>query len=1072
MDNTGNFYKEIIGRSPLAYAHHKVIFDDFGHGIDYIFLELNDAFTQTTGKTKEEIVNKKASEVFAHINPKKLQQWISFYSAVSLEQKVEEFEHYFEPDQKWYQVQVFSHQKGYFTTFFSDITPFKKNIKKLEDKDAKLQEQMEELRTLNEEYQTLNEEYITINEELNQTNREFEKALINVKEEKAQKQRILDSISDAIWTIDMNFNTTYISPAIEKIVGQKPEDYIKIPIDKKFPPPQLEEIMQIFEEELENEKSGLTPKDHSRIIEAQHYHANGSWVWISMHVSFLRNQDQDIIGFYGVTRNIEDRKKAEQKSREQTELLKSVTDNMFDLVALTDLEGNFTFVGKSHEILGYPLHELIGKNVTDFVHPDDKKSILKKFNEKDYFIHGKKVEYRYKKANGTYIWLETMGKFIANEWQQPESIIFSTRDITQQKQRENKIKESEKRFRLFAELSPVGIIISDENETPRYFSPKVKSMLGYDLNDFKSVDQWFDRVYPDKKLRDQIKKQWKKNIEQAQRQNKDIVPMECPVTCKNGEVKYIEFRLASDGESNFIILTDVTERKNAENAIRKSEQKYRLIFERSPLGVIHFDDKGIITDCNDHFAKILGSSKSKLIHLNMTLLPDQRIVEAIKNVLAGQSDYFEGEYTSFTSGKTTPLRILFSPVLNSKNEVEGGIALVEDRTIAIMQMNLEKRVSVAEESARFKQNFLANMSHEIRTPLTGIIGMIDIMNKTDLDQTQKDHLEIIRQSGDNLRQIINQVLDFSKIEAGKVQLQKKNFKTINLIQKTKNLFESIKKPGQSLNVIKDEKLPEKICADENRLLQVMNNLISNAVKFTPKGNIILTVENVTKEYKANDNRMIFKISITDQGRGIEPEMKKLLFTPFTQLDNNDTRKYEGTGLGLSISRELVHLHGGDMGVESEPGKGSTFWFTFIAEYCTEERVSEKVKRSVSSGEIPDKLNILIAEDKKVNQKVIKLMLESLGHHTEFVENGKEALDIYKDAKYHLIFMDIQMPVMDGITATQKLREKHKDLPPIVGLSANAFEGDREKYIQSGMDEYMTKPFKQSEFVALLKKLRT
>jgi signal transduction histidine kinase len=487
---------------------------------------------------------------------------------------------------------------------------------------------------------------------------------------------------------------------------------------------------------------------------------------------------------------------------------------------------------------------------------------------------------------------------------------------------------------------------------------------------------------------------------------------------------------------------------------------------------MHFDHKGVITDCNDHFAKILGSSKSKLIHLNMILLPDQKIVGAIKNVLAGQSDYFEGEYTSVTSGKTTPLRILFSPVLNSKKTVEGGIALVEDRTSAIMQINLEKRVSVAEESARFKQNFLANMSHEIRTPLTGIIGMIDILKKTDLDKTQKDHLEIIRQSGDNLRQIINQVLDFSKIEAGKVQIQKRNFNTVNLIKKTKNLFESIKKNTQILKLVKPEKLAEKICADENRLLQVMNNLISNAVKFTPEGEILLTIENVTESYKANDNRMIFKISVTDQGPGIEPEMKKILFTPFTQLDNNDTRKHEGTGLGLSISRELVHLHGGEMGVESEPGKGSTFWFTFIAEYCAEERVSEKVKRNVSSVEIPDKLNILVAEDKKVNQKVIKLMLESLGHDTEFVENGKQALEIYKPDKYHLIFMDIQMPVMDGITATQKLRQKHKNLPPVVGLSANAFEGDREKYIQSGMDEYMTKPFKQSEFIALLKKLWT
>lgn len=1070
MENTEDFYREVIRTAPMAYAHHRIIFDEFGKGIDYIFLEINDAFTRTTGKKKDEIVNKKATKVFAQLHPDTLKQWISFYSEISLQQKTKDFEHYFEPDQKWYKVQVFSNQKGFFSTFFTDITPFRKNIITLENNDKKLQEQMEELRTLNEEYQVLNEEYITINEELNKTNRQFEQSLKNLREQKSQNQRILDSISDAIWTIDMNFNTTYVSPSIEKITGIKPDDYIKIPIEKKFPTKQMSEILDILNVELEKEKLGTAPKDRSRIIEVQHYHANGTLIWISMHVSFLRNDHGEPIGFYGVTRNIDEQKKSEQKIEEQTKKLKNITDNMFDLVALTDLEGIFTFVGKSHERLGYPLYELIGKNVMDFVHPEDREGITKKFQEEDYFIHGKKVEYRYKKADGSYIWLETMGKFIVDEQQKPVNIIFSTRDITQQKERENQILESEKRFRLFAELSPVGIIISDKNEYPQYFSPKVEKMLGYRMSDFSSVDEWFQTVYPDTKLRNQIKAQWKNNIQRAQKEKTEILPLECPVTCKNGEVKHIEFRLVSDGQSNFIILTDVSERRNTENALRESEEKYRLIFEKSPLGVMHFDEKGVITECNDHFAAIIGSTKSKLIGLEMFLLPDQKIVGAIKEVLAGRTASYEGEYTSVTSGKTTPVRILFSPVITANHLVEGGIALVEDRTSVTMRMNLEKRVSVAEESARFKQNFLANMSHEIRTPLTGIIGMIDIMRKTDLDQKQKDYLDIIRQSGDNLRQIINQVLDFSKIEAGKVQIRKRNFDTVNLIKKTKNLFESIKKPQQSFKLVLSDDVPKKICADESRLMQVINNLVSNAVKFTPEGEISLTFENVSKDYNEAENRMIFKISVTDQGPGIEPEMKKLLFTPFTQLDNNDTRKFEGTGLGLSISKELVHLHSGEMGVVSESGKGSTFWFTFIAQYCYDEIVSPQIKTQTTSGKIPENLNILVAEDKKVNQKVIKLMLQSLGHNTDIVGNGQEALEKYEQGKYHLIFMDIQMPVMDGITATQKLKQKYNTLPPVVGLSANAFEGDREKYINSGMDEYMTKPFKQSEFLTLLKKI--
>ena len=379
---------------------------------------------------------------------------------------------------------------------------------------------------------------------------------------------------------------------------------------------------------------------------------------------------------------------------------------------------------------------------------------------------------------------------------------------------------------------------------------------------------------------------------------------------------------------------------------------------------------------------------------------------------------------------------------------------------------LRKKIVLAEESLRFKKNFLANMSHEIRTPLSGVLGMAEILTKTHLDEQQVDYVSTIMQSGENLREIINMVLDYSKIEAGKLNLKKTPFEFKNIPEDAEKLFKSICKKPIVFNQTIDPEIPAFIEADKFRITQVVSNLISNAVKFTEKGSIGFLAEKTTRE--SDSGQIEIKITISDTGIGIAEEAIYKLFQPFSQIEDIDTRPFEGTGLGLAICREIVEMHGGRVGVDSKPDKGSSFWFTFLATEAEDNPIEHKEKIKLPA-EKKGNLRILLVEDKMVNQKVISLTLKALGHQITVAEHGQKAIDVFHPEAFDLVMMDIQMPVMDGITATTMLREKYSKLPPIIGLSANAFEGDREKYMEQGLDEYLTKPLKKEEFKEVVEK---
>jgi signal transduction histidine kinase/DNA-binding response OmpR family regulator len=382
--------------------------------------------------------------------------------------------------------------------------------------------------------------------------------------------------------------------------------------------------------------------------------------------------------------------------------------------------------------------------------------------------------------------------------------------------------------------------------------------------------------------------------------------------------------------------------------------------------------------------------------------------------------------------------------------------------IDLLNQSLQDELLVAREKAikdsHAKSDFLANMSHEIRTPMNGVLGTVRLLLNTNLGIKQKSYADLIHRSAQSLLVLINDILDFSKIEAGKLTLEIIDFDLSELIKDAEDILTySANLKGNRISIEFDSFIPQSLKGDPNRLRQILVNLMSNAIKFTDHG--VITVEIRMIEGKSNNNKQI-KFEVKDTGIGISPENCRKLFQKFSQVDASTTRKYGGTGLGLSISKHLVVMMGGEIGVESKEGEGSTFWFKVpleMGEIKTEFSRDQKCcnKENYRKG------RVLVVDDNKTNQFVATEFLQKLGHYTVAVNNGKEALDILMNESFDLILMDCQMPVMNGYEATQKIREKEKQgnlsRMPIWALTADAMSGDYKKAILSGMDGYLTKP---------------
>jgi PAS domain S-box-containing protein len=514
---------------------------------------------------------------------------------------------------------------------------------------------------------------------------------------------------------------------------------------------------------------------------------------------------------------------------------------------------------------------------------------------------------------------------------------------------------------------------------------------------------------------------------------------------------------------------DVTEKKRWELALQESEEKFRTIFESFQDIYYRTDISGKLTMISPSGCELTGYREDEIIgkHITYFYVNPIRQSRLIRELLkTGSVKNYENNMI-LKDGTILKTISNISLIFDKDNKPLAVEGVVRDITyIKQAQEELLHAKEIAEKSLKVKETFLANMSHEIRTPMNGIIGMIDLLNDSNLDMDQRKYVQTVKKSSETLLTILNDILDLSKIEAGKMQLRLAPVGIETIIEKLYSLFyqQASSKNIMLMYSISPE-IPKYILADEIRLLQILSNLTSNSIKFTDKGSVKINM--LLQERR--DNIYKIKVEVIDTGIGISEENLKVLFESFSQVDNSSTKSHAGTGLGLVISKELCRMMNGEIGVNTKIGEGSTFWFTFEtseSQAFTEPKILPDAITRIENNFKTTHPKILIVDDNSVNLLVAGEILKKSGCEIDMAENGLLAIEKVKENKYDLIFMDIQMPQMDGITATREIKKlKIPDQPPIIAMTAYSMKEDKERFLLGGMDDYVSKPIKAESLIS-------
>ncbi|PZN76377.1 MAG: hypothetical protein DM484_16880 [Candidatus Methylumidiphilus alinenensis] len=661
-------------------------------------------------------------------------------------------------------------------------------------------------------------------------------------------------------------------------------------------------------------------------------------------------------------------------------------------------------------------------------------------------------------------------------------------DITERKANEKSLQESESRFRSMADCAPVLIWMAGLDKLGFFFNKVWLEFTGRTLEQ-EMGKGWAEGVHPDDF-------QYCLDIYTASFDARQVFSIEYRLRRFDGEYRWILDNGVPriDEQGTFLgyidSCIDITELRQLNQKLSESQQRLSLALDSGEIGMWDWHIPTGRVEFNDNMCEKLGYSAEEFEPDANTWLEKvhhddlDSIQTSIEQHLKGETTSFESEYRLMHKdghwiwllgrGKVMerdadglPLRMLGTVIdISLRKEIEEKLQLAKD---------------VAEEATKVKGSFLANMSHEIRTPMNAVIGMAHLALQTELTPRQRNYLEKIHLSGQHLLGIINDILDFSKIEAGKLSLEAVDFVLDNVFSMVASLIaDKIKAKNLQLLFEIEPNVPHQLLGDPLRLSQVLVNYATNAVKFSHSGDILLKVSMV--EDAGQD--VLLRFSVKDQGIGMTSEQLARLFQPFSQADATITRQYGGTGLGLVICKNLAEMMGGGVGVESELGKGSSFWFTVRLvkgnprlknlESSGQTLYAHSPARLLSLEKALERLNILgsarilLVEDNDINQELATELLVGVGFEVDVAENGRVALDKIASSLYDLVLMDIQMPIMDGITTTREIRKdsRLKDLP-VVAMTANAMASDREQCLLSGMNDYVAKPIIPEQLYTVL-----
>lgn len=715
---------------------------------------------------------------------------------------------------------------------------------------------------------------------------------------------------------------------------------------------------------------------------------------------------------------------------------------------------------------GYRLDDIIGRNF-DMIDPSyHSKWFLKIVWETIHKGEVWKGELKSKDKEGNAYWTDTAIVPFLNEQQEVSKYIVLQYDITSRKeiegelernneaefaklyqQQQRYIHEIEKRsieWDRFFRLSTEMISVMEPDGVIRRVNPAFAKALHYSPKDLVGRSA-FDFIHPD-------------DLEMSKEVNKDIKNNIYVINFVNrwrnyyGDYRWMSWRVVMDKETqiSYCVTRDITEKKLA---YQKTEDFTHTLNQTALVQVLNKQEE--IISVNRKFCEISGYTEEEILGslygtFSNTALNEQLWRELHLTIQAGK--IWQGELQEYDKDENiywTHTSIV--PFLDDRGHVSHYIVTQADIT---SRKKLEERLreakTEADRNAKIKENFLANMSHEIRTPMNGVLGFSRLLLQTKMTNMQHEYAQSIYSSAENLLVIVNDILDVSKMESGTFQLKEIPFHLRKKIEETLSILKvSIQKKNLEFSIHIDPKIPTKILGVPDRLSQVLINLVGNAIKFTKTGSIILTIS-------LEEDTLLFKV--IDTGIGIPEDKLEIIFESFTQAENYTTREYSGTGLGLSISKKLVLAMGGKIGVRSQLGKGSTFFFTLPFEGVDEKHQNnqeEYKKMTLPKADVP---LVLVVEDNKVNQELVLIYLNLLECEYHLAENGLEALAFFKKYQYDLILMDVQMPKMDGMAATSTIRKENKKVP-IIAMSAHALEREKQKCFEIGMNDYIAKPFK-------------